>query len=133
MESTIRYVGLVPSEHSSGQHRHQGRLTRTGNSNARWVVVEAAWSYRFSPKMSREIRERNECVSAEVRRIAWKAQGRLHRKDIRLLARGKCKQKAMAAVARELLGFMWAISREPRGLQHSTTRREDHGSRSALS
>jgi len=129
----MAYVGLVPSEHSSGQRRRQGCLTRTGNSNARWVVVEAAWSYRFSPKMSREIRERNEVVSTEVRRIAWKAQERLHRKYVRLLARGKCNQKAMAAVARELLGFMWAISREPRQLADSTTRRGDHESRSAMS
>jgi len=116
----MAYVGLVPSEHSSGERRRQGRLTRTGNSNARWVVVEAAWSYRFSPKMSREIRQRNEVVSPEVKRIAWRAQERLHRKYVRMLARGKNKQQAAAAVARELLGFLWAIAREPRLLADST-------------
>jgi transposase len=110
----MAYVGVVPSERSSGESRRQGRITRTGNHNARWVVVEAAWSYRFSPKMSAQIRKRNEAVSAEVRQIAWKAQQRLYRKYVRLLARGKNKQQAMTAVARELLGFMWAISREPK-------------------
>lgn len=107
------YVGLVPSEFTTGKKRRQGRITRTGNHHARWVLVEAAWSYRFSPKNSPEIRKRNEPLAPEVRRIAWKAQLRLHRKYVRLLARGKNKQQAMTAVARELVGFMWAISRQP--------------------
>jgi len=110
----MAYVGLVPSEHTSGNSRHQGRITRTGNRNARWIVVESAWSYRFRPNMGAEIRKRNEAVSPEVRRIAWKAQERLNGKYRRLLARGKNQQRAMAAVARELLGFMWAISKEPK-------------------
>ncbi len=108
------YVGRVPSEDSTGKKRRQGPITRTGNHNARWVLVEAAWSYRFSPKKSPEIRRRNEPLALEVRRIAWKAQLRLHRKYVRLLARGKNKQQAMTAVARELVGFMWAISRQPK-------------------
>ena len=107
------YVGLVPSEYSTGKKRRQGRITRTGNHNARWVLVEAAWSYRFTPKKSAEIRRRNEPLAPQVSRIAWKAQLRLHRKYVRLLTRGKNKQQAMTAVARELVGFMWAISREP--------------------
>ena len=112
-EQLMAYVGLVPSEHSSGESRKRGRITRTGNHNARWVLVEAAWSYRYTPGMSREIRKRNEVVAPEVQKIAWKAQQRLHRKYVKLVLRGKNKQQAMTAVARELLGFMWAISREP--------------------
>lgn len=113
-QQLMAYVGLVPSEHSSGDSRRQGRITRTGNDNVRWVAVEAGWSYRFTPKMSRDIRKRNEAVTPEVKRIAWKAQQRLHRKYVGLLVRGKNKQQAVTAVARELLGFMWAISRQPK-------------------
>ena len=102
-----------PHEHSSGESRKRGRITRTGNHNARWVLGEAAWSYRYRTGMSREIRKRNEVVAPEVQKIAWKAQQRLHRKYVKLVLRGKNKQQAMTAVARELLGFMWAISREP--------------------
>ncbi|MCZ6794148.1 MAG: IS110 family transposase, partial [Planctomycetota bacterium] len=62
----MSYVGLVPSEHSSGQSRRQGRITRTGNRNARWILVESAWSYRFSSRMGVDIRKRNEAVAPEV-------------------------------------------------------------------
>jgi transposase len=72
-EQLMAYVGLVPSEHSSGESRKRGRITRTGNHNARWVLVEAAWSYRYRPGMSREIRKRNEVVAPDVQKIAWKA------------------------------------------------------------
>lgn len=114
------YVGLVPSEHTTGDSRKQGRITRTGNTHARWVLVEAAWSYRFEPHKGPEITKRSEGVSAEVQAIAWKAQRRLHRKYRKLIARGKIPQQAMTAVARELVGFMWAIAKQPNLLSEAS-------------
>ncbi len=108
------YLGLVPSEHSSGDSRQRGRLTRTGNGHARRVLVEAAWAYRFRAAKSPAIRKRSEGIDEEVKRIAWRAQERLCAKYRKLLARGKNKNKAVAAVARELAGFVWAIARQPR-------------------
>jgi transposase len=107
------YLGLVPSEHSSGEGRRQGRITRAGNGHARRILVEAAWAYRFRPRQSRAITERSMDVSPEVRRIAWRAQERLCARYRKLTARGKNKNKTMAAIARELAGFVWAIAREP--------------------
>jgi transposase len=108
----MSFVGLVPSEHSSGGSRRQGRITRTGNSHVRRILIESAWHYRRLPRMSKAIRKRNELVSGPVRTIAWKAQQRLHKRLGRLLERGKPPGKAVAAVARELVGFVWAIARE---------------------
>ena len=108
----MAFVGLVPSEHSSGGNRRQGRITRTGNTHVRRILVEAAWHYRRQPRMSKAIRARNEPVSAAVRRIAWKAQQRLNKRMSRLLGRGKPPGQAVIAVARELSGFVWAIARE---------------------
>jgi transposase len=108
----MAFVGLVPSEHTSGGSRRQGRITRTGNGHVRRVVVEAAWHYRRQPAMSKAIRQRNDLVSAGVRTIAWKAQKRLHGRLNRLLGRNKPACQAVVAVARELVGFIWAISRE---------------------
>lgn len=107
------YLGLVPSEHSSGEGRRQGRITRAGNGHARRILVEAAWAYRFRARQSRAITERSATVSPGVRRIAWRAQERLCAKYRRLTARGKNKNKTTAAIARELAGFVWAIAREP--------------------
>jgi transposase len=106
------FLGLVPSEHSSGGSRRQGRITRTGNTHARRIMVEAAWHYRRQPRMSKAIRARNELVSPAVRQIAWKAQKRLHARLQRLLGRNKPAAQAVIAVARELVGFIWAIARE---------------------
>lgn len=107
------YLGLVPSEDSSGETVKRGSITKAGNRHLRTALVESAWSYRHRPSMSHEIKRRNEGVSAEVREIAWKAQQRLHRRYQRLVGRGKNKQKAITAVARELAGFVWAIGRQP--------------------
>ena len=108
----MAFLGLVPSEHSSGGGRRQGRITRTGNTHARRVLVESAWHYRRPPRLSKAIRARNEPVSSVVRQIAWKAQLRLNKRMGRLLGRGKPPGQAVVAVARELAGFVWAISRE---------------------
>ena len=109
----MSYLGLVPSEHSSGQSVRRGGITRSGNKHARTALVESAWSYRFKPARSAELRRRSAGVSAEVRAIAWKAQARLHGRYVRLMARGKNKQRTVTAVARELAAFIWDIARQP--------------------
>ena len=108
----MAYLGLVPSEHSSGGGRRQGGITRTGNRHARWVLVEAAWNYRFGPCASQRINARRQLVAAGVRTIAQRAEQRLSRRFRRLIDRGKSSQKAVTAVARELVGFVWAIAQE---------------------
>jgi transposase len=111
------YLGLVPSEHSSGEARQQGRITRAGNTYARRILVEAAWAYRFRARKSAAIRARSCGVSEEVQRIAWRAQERLCARYARLTARGKNKNRTVVAIARELTGFIWAIGREPKLLE----------------
>ena len=106
------YLGVVPSEDSTGETHHRGRITRTGNQHVRWLLVESAWHYRHKPRLTKAIRERSKGVAAGVLAIAWKAQKRLHSRMHRLVGRGKTPQKATMAVARELAGFVWAIARE---------------------
>ena len=108
----MSYVGLVPSEHSSGPKRRQGGITKAGNSAARRMLVEIAWQYVHSPRVSPIIAKRHEGLPEAVIEIAWKAQLRLSGKYKRLLARKVLKTKAVVAVARELAGFVWAIGRE---------------------
>ena len=108
----MSYLGMVPSEDSSGQRRKQGRITRTGNGHVRRILVEASWNYRFRPKVSKTIAKRREHVPPKVREIAEKAEHRLSRRYQALLAKGKLPQKTVMAVARELSGFVWAIARE---------------------
>jgi transposase len=112
------YLGLVPSESSSGETRKQGRITRTGNGHVRRILVESAWAYRFRPSVSDAIRLRSQGVSDEVKRIAWRAQERLCGRYRKLTARGKNKNRTVVAIARELAGFIWAIGQEPRLLAH---------------
>jgi transposase len=111
-QQLMSYAGLVPSEHSSGSSRHQGKITKAGNSVIRYVVVESSWHYRFEPKIGRDLKKRQTCLTPEVRAIAWKAQHRLNHKYRLLLAKGKPKQKAITAIGRELLGFIWAIAKQ---------------------
>jgi transposase len=108
----MSYVGLVPSEHSSGAKRRQGAITKAGNSAARRMLVEVAWHYQHSPRVSPIIATRQDGLPGAVTDIAWKAQLRLNAKFKRLLARRVMKTKAVVAVARELTGFVWAIGRE---------------------
>jgi len=108
----MAYLGLVPSEHSSGESRQQGRITRCGNRHVRRVLIESAWNYRLRPRVSPAIARRRELVSPPVRGIAEKAEQRLSRRFERLTNRGKSGPKAVTAIARELAGFVWAISRE---------------------
>jgi len=108
----MSYVGLVPSEESTGQRRRQGRITRCGNGHLRRILVEAAWHYRHLPVMSKELRRRNQGVAPGVRRIAWKAQKRLNKRLYHLIHAGKSSQKAVIALARELAGFIWAVGQQ---------------------
>ena len=108
----MAYLGLVPSEDSSGESTHRGSLTKTGNGHVRRVLVEAAHAYGFPARVSRHLLKRHEGVPQPVLDIAWKAQVRLCGKFRRLMARGKLKNKVVTAIARELSGFMWAIARE---------------------
>lgn len=108
----MAFLGLVPSQYSSGPRVRMGHITKTGNGHARRVLVEAAWAYRFSAKIARAHQIRQENQPQAVRDIAWKAQVRLCRRYQRLIAKGKTKQVVVTAIARELMGFMWAIARE---------------------
>jgi transposase len=103
------YSGSVPSEDSSGERTRRGGITKTGNAHLRRVVVEAAWAYRHRPSMGPTLRKRQQLLSEDVKAIAWKAQHRLYGRYRRLCARGKCPQQVVTALARELLGFIWAI------------------------
>jgi len=106
----MAYAGLVPREHSSGVQTRRGGITKTGNAHIRFVLGEAAWAYRHKPAVRAELRKRQQGLDPQVLSIALKAQQRLHRKYWRLLSRGKPATVAVSAVARELLGFVWAIA-----------------------
>jgi len=108
----MAHLGLVPSEHSSGQSTKRGGITKTGNSHARRVLVEAAWAYRWPARVSRLLLKRQEDVPEQVCRITWKAQLRLCTRYRRLVARGKLKQKVVTAIARELSAFLWAMAKQ---------------------
>lgn len=104
----MAYVGLLPSEHSSGTNRARGAITKTGNAHVRRVLVEAAWHYRHHPFIGKQLRRRQAGASPTALIPAWRAQQRLYRRYQRLAARGKPKQHIVTAVARELTGFVWA-------------------------
>lgn len=106
------YLGLVPSEHSSGERVRKGGITKTGNGHARRVITEAAWNYRHPARVGAALQGRLQAQGTAVRAISWKAQLRLCGRFRALSARGLHKNKVCIAVARELAGFVWAIARE---------------------
>ena len=108
----MAYLGLVPSEHSSGASIKRGRLTKAGNSAARRLLIEAARTYRFPARFSRELLLRQERQPRLIRDIAWKGQLRLCARYRRLARTGKPANVVTAAIARELAGFIWAIVRQ---------------------
>jgi transposase len=108
----MAYSGLVPREYSSGASVRRGGITKTGNAHLRRVLVESAWSYCLRPRIGREIAARHRLQSDETKAIAWKAQHRLYSRFWKLVGKGKQRQQAITAVARELLGFMWAIAQQ---------------------
>ena len=103
------YSGAFPSEDSSGGRIRRGGITKAGNAHLRRIVVESAWSYRHLPRVGERLRKRQEGIPAEIVEIAWKAQNRLHKRYTKLTMAGKDQRKVITAVARELLGFIWAI------------------------
>jgi transposase len=105
------FLGLVPSEYTSGPTRRQGSITKTGNT-ARRVLIEAAWNYRFPARMSSFLQRRQEGQPKAVREIAWRAQLRLARRYRRLSARKLVLNKICVTIARELAGFVWDIARQ---------------------
>jgi transposase len=108
----MAYLGLVPSEHSSGASVKRGGLTKAGNSAARRLLIEASWTYRFPARVSRELLLRQERQPKPIREIAWKAQLRLCARYRQLARTGKPANVVTAAIARELAGFIWAIARQ---------------------
>ncbi len=105
----MSYIGLVPSENSSGTKRSQGPITKCGNTHVRWMLIEIIHSYRLPPKVSKALSKRQEGLSREVKNISWRAQNRLCKKYYHLRTRRLHENKIKVAVARELLGFIWEL------------------------
>jgi transposase len=105
----MAYLGLVPSEYSTGNSRRQGGITKTGNGHARWILVEIAHSYRVPPKISQHLSRRQEGLSGAIKTLSWKAQKRLHKRYARLKMRGLHENKVKVAIAREIAAFIWEL------------------------
>ena len=108
----MAYLGLVPSEYSSGPSVRRGGITKAGNPHVRRLLAEAAWAYQGVPRIGRQILDRQDALPKTICDIAWNAQLRLTARFRKLVARGKAKPKVATAIARELTGFIWAIARE---------------------
>jgi transposase len=108
----MAYLGLVPSEESTGDRIKRGSITKAGNLRARRILVESAWSYQHPPRVGKDKQAKVAAAPRAVREIAWKAQCRLSGRYRTLIRKGKLKTVAVTAVARELCGFIWAINRE---------------------
>jgi transposase len=106
----MKFLGLIPSEYSSAERRWEGSITKAGNTHARRALVEGAWAYRYPAKVSRHLQLRLETQPKAIQEISWKAQVRLCKRYRRLIARGKHANQVVVAIARELVGFMWAIA-----------------------
>jgi transposase len=107
----MSYLGLTPSECSSGERRRHGGITKAGNGHARRALVEEAWAYRYPAKVSPQVQLRLETLPAEIQAIAWKAQVRLGRRHRQLTGRGRHANQVAVAIAREMAAFAWAIAR----------------------
>jgi transposase len=111
----MAFLGLVPSEDSTGSKRRQGGITKCGNAHARWILIESAQAYRNQPKVSAQLSKRQQGQSGAVKELSWRAQHRLSHRYRRLKARGKQENKVIAAVARELCAFVWELHQLLRG------------------
>jgi transposase len=107
----MAYLGLVPSEHSTGPTVVRGPITKAGNRRARRLLIESAWSYRHPPRVGKDKQAKVAAAPRAVREIAWKAQHRLYGRYLALIRKGKLKTVAITAVARELAAFIWAVGR----------------------
>jgi transposase len=111
-QQLMAYLGLIPSEYSTGEKVKRGPITKTGNGHVRRVLVEAAQAYRLPARVSRVLAKRHDGLPGQVRNIAWKAQLRLCQRYRRLIGRGKAKNVVVTSIARELIAFMWAIAKQ---------------------
>jgi transposase len=108
-EAFMSYLGLVPSEYSSGKKRKQGGITKTGNGHLRKLLTESSWHYARPVQVSKRLAQRRAGTDEQTIRYADKAMRRLHEKYTRMVYKGKVKQTAITAVARELAGFIWGV------------------------
>lgn len=108
----MSYVGLTPSEYSSGKTKRQGGITKSGNSHLRRAIVEAAWHYRNPPRVSYALKRRQKGLSPQIKDISWRTQQRLNKRFFKLQGKGKSKQVAVVAVARELTAFIWELGQQ---------------------
>ena len=111
-QKLMAYLGLVPSEHSTGGNRKLGGLTKTGNSRARRLLTEGAHSYRYAANISTDLQKRQEGLPKNIIDIAWKAQLRLCKRYQRLMKRGKAYNLVIAAIAREMIAYIWVIAKQ---------------------
>jgi len=105
----MSFIGLVPSEHSSGGTRRQGAITKCGNSHTRWMLIECAQHFRKAPKVGAALTSRQIGAKKEVKELSWRMQNRLHKRYVKLKMRKKEENKCLVAVARELVGFIWEL------------------------
>jgi hypothetical protein len=122
----MKCLGLMPSEYATGERRRQGAITTAGKTHARRALVEGAWAYRYPAKVSRPLPLRLAKQPKVIQAISWKAPGRLCKRDRKLLARGKHANQVVVAIARELMGLMWAIAQVV-PVTPSARLVEDHG------
>ena len=115
----MAYLGLVPSESSTGERVRRGNITKSGNRRARRVLIEGAWGYRFPARISSTLQQRLNGLPKSVREIAWKAQVRLCGRYRKLMANGKRRTVVVAAIAREMSAFLWAIGQQVKPLSAS--------------
>ena len=108
----MKFLGLIPAEYSSGERRHQGSITKAGRTHARRALVEGAWAYRYPAKVSRHLPLSLAKQPKMIQDISWKAQVRLCTRYRQLVARGKQANIVTVAIARELVGCMWAIAKQ---------------------
>ena len=108
----MSYLGLVPSEHSSGGKRHIGAITKCGNGRARRLLVEGAHTYRYAANISTDMQKRQEGSPKDIIDIAWKAQLRLCKRYKKMIAKGKHYNLVVTAIAREMIAYIWAIAKE---------------------
>jgi len=108
----MKYVGLTPSEHSSGEKQRLGAISKCGNGRARRLLIEGAHSYRHAAMVSKEMQVRQEGLPKVIIDKAWEAQLRLCRRYQRLMQRGKLRSVTITTIAREMIAFIWSISRE---------------------
>jgi len=108
----MAYLGMVPSEHSSGESIKRGSITKTGNSHARRVLVESAWTYKHHARVTLPLIKRQEGLPKSICQISWKAQLRLCARYRKMVASKKPMQVVVVAIAREIAAFIWAIAQE---------------------